>query len=139
MKTFLRHRAFTLIELIAAVIIIAIIAAFAVPNYTKTIERAHLKDATANLIAVHAAQQVRNSEEGEYYPDTAITVNTAAINTNLKLNIIEQGMTYSCTGTNGTTFTCDAVRSGSSPYTVRVTQAPLSVTNPQCISGASCP
>jgi type IV pilus assembly protein PilE len=140
MKFLFGRKAFTLIELIAVVIIVAIVAAFAIPNYTKTIERAHLKDATGNLIAVHSAQQVRFSEQGKYWPDSAITVDLASINTNLKLNIIAQSMTYTCTGTAlGTTFICDAVRSGSAPYTVRATQAVLSVTNPQCISEASCP
>jgi len=140
MKFLFNREAFTLIELIAAVIIVAIVAAFAIPNYTRTIERAHLRDATGNLIAVHAAQQVRFSEQGKYWPETAITVDLASINTNLKLNIIAQGMTYTCEGNAaGTAFTCDAVRSGSSPYTVRATQAVLSASNPQCISGASCP
>jgi len=139
MKFLSNHKAFTLIELIAVVIIVAVVAAFAIPNYTKTIERAHLKDATGNLIAVHAAQQVRFSEQGKYWPESATTVDLASINTNLKLNIIAQGMTYTCTGDAlGSTFTCDAVRSGSAPYTVRATQAVLSSGNPSCISGA-CP
>ena len=138
MKFLFNRKAFTLIELIAVVIIVAIVAAFAIPNYTKTIERAHLKDATGNLIAVHAAQQVRYSEQGKYWPESATTVDLASINTNLKLNIIAQSMTYTCTGNaTGTTFTCDAVRSGSAPYTVRATQAVLSAGNPTCISGVS--
>jgi len=133
-------QAFTLMELIAVVIIVAVVAAFAVPNYTKTVERAHLKDALVLLTAIHSAQQIRFSEQAKYWPDTATTVDLTSINTNLKLNIIAQGMTYTCTGNAlGTTFTCDAVRSSTSPYTVRATQAVLSATNPQCISGASCP
>ena len=131
---------FTLLEIMLVVVIVAIIAAFAIPNYTKSIEQAHLKDAKANLTAIYAAQQIQHSETGSYYPSSATTVNTAAINTNLRLNIIEQGMTYTCTGVAGRAqFTCHAVRSGSSPYTVRTTEAVLSSGNPTCISGAACP
>ncbi len=130
---------FTILELIAVVIIIAIIAGFAIPSYQKTLEKTYRKQATADLIAVHAAQQIKYSEDTQYYPNSATTVTVASINSNLRLNLIEQGMVYTCTGVaGGGSFTCDAVRFASPVWTLRVTSAALSASNPTCQSGP-CP
>lgn len=137
MKNIFPLRAFTIMEILIVVIILGIIAAFAIPNYGRSVAQSHLQDAIMQLSAIRTANQIYYARTGAYWPPSG-TKNVSEINSSLSLNIIENDMSYTCTGT-GTTFTCDAVSSGGSSFTTRVTQAPLSTTNPQCISGAACP
>lgn len=132
-------KAFTIMEILIVVIIIGVIAAFAIPNYGKSVAQSRLQDAILQLSAIRTANQVYYARTGSYWPPSG-TENVAAINSNLSLNIIENGQTYSCTGT-GATFSCSAVTLplGPSSFTTTVTQAPLSTTNPQCTSGTTCP
>lgn len=129
-------KAFTIMEILIVVIIVGVIAAFAIPNYGRSVAQTHLQDAVMQLSAIRTANQVYYARTGAYWPPSGSN-NVSAINSNLSLNIIENGMTYTCTGT-GTTFNCTAVTTGGSSFTTTVTQAPLSTTNPQCTAG-SCP
>ena len=126
---------FTVLELMIVVIIIAIIAAFAVPNYQKTVERSYRRTAETNLIALHGTQQIYRTTNGTYWG----TGNVSAINTNLGLNIIENGMTFTSTVGNAGAFSVNAVRWGpATTFTITVTQAAISVgTNPACTG--TCP
>lgn len=134
---FKMKKAFTLLELIVVIVIIGIIASFAIPNYQNSIERAHERDAILNLTALHSSNQVYRSQTGSYWPSSN-NQDVVAINSNLGLNILENGMTYECDG-NGTTFTCTAVRNApANSFTVTVTQQVISATNPSCTAG-SCP
>jgi prepilin-type N-terminal cleavage/methylation domain-containing protein len=135
-----RQKAFTLTEIIVVVIILGIIATLGVRYYINTMEHAHQRDAIVNLTAIHSANQVYRARNGQYWPP-ASNQGVNAINTALKLNIIEDGMTYTCNtgGTPGQTFACFADRKPPAAlFRVRVTQAPLTATNPQCVTGA-CP
>jgi len=118
------------------VVIIGIIAAFAVPNYTRAVERAHLRDAIVQLTNIHAANQIYRAENNEYWPSTSTSQDLAAINAALDLGVIANGMTYTCVGVPaGTSFTCTAVRDPpAASFTVTVTHAS---SNPSC-TGA-CP
>ncbi len=118
------------------VIIIAVIAGFAIPNYQKTVERSYRRTAEANLIALHGAQQIYRSTYGTFWG----TGDAAAINTNLALNIIENGMTYTSTGATAAAFTVTAVRWGpATTFTVTVTNAVINTGggNPSC--AGTCP
>ena len=101
-----KAKAFTIIELIIVVTLIGVMAAFAIPNYTKAIAKAYRKDATVNLQAIYAAQKIYFNANGNYYGGNG--TNTASINTNLGLGIIASGgTTYTCP-TGGATFSCTA-------------------------------
>ena len=132
-------RAFTLTELMIVVVIVGVIAGFAIPNYTRAVERAHLRDAVVQLTTVHAANQIYRAENEKYWPLVS-GQDLAAINAALSLSIIANGMTYTCGGVlAGTSFTCTAVRDPpAASFTVTVTEAPVSSSNPSCTAGA-CP
>jgi type IV pilus assembly protein PilE len=52
-----RHNGFTLIELMIALVVMAILATIAVPSYWRFVERANRADATAELLRLAAAQE----------------------------------------------------------------------------------
>lgn len=122
------RRAFTMVELIIVMVIIAVIAAFSIPNFTKTINRAKSRDAILNLNVIHASNVLYRARNGV----NLTAANIAAINTALGLNIIANGAAYACNGT-----TCTATGTG---FTATATLASVLSpgVNPAC-AGASCP
>jgi prepilin-type N-terminal cleavage/methylation domain-containing protein len=121
--TLKRLRGFTLTELIIVVVVLGIMAGFAIPNYTKSIDRSYHKDGTVNLTAIYAAEQIYyNNNNGSYWPASG-SGDVSAINSNLGLGILSNNLTYSCSGSGGA-FSCTATRTtGPGTMTLSVTQA----------------
>ena len=133
--------AFTLTELLIVVIIISVMAAFTIPNYSRSIERSHRRDAETQLTTIWSANQVYRAQYGSYWPPNnngGPGYDITAINSNLGLGIIPNGMTYNCTSVAANTFTCTAVRQPASSFTITVTQAQIGGSNPACTAG-TCP
>lgn len=132
--------AFTLLEIMVTVIIVGIIAAFAIPNYSRTVDQTHEQDAMMQLSAIRTANQLYYAKTLKYWPSASGDKLVDEINLNLSLNIIENGLTFKCfcTGScNGAAFSCTAIPT-SGAFTVTVTQAALaSGTNPSC--SGTCP
>ena len=130
------HKAFTLTELLIVVFIIGVMAAFAVPSYTRSIERSHKNDAETQLTTIWSAEQIYRAQNGSFWPASG-TGDITAINTNLSLGIIPNGMIYSCSG-DGTNFNCTAARQPPAAlFTIAVNQAQIDSTNPSCTG--NCP
>ena len=120
------RRAFTLVELMLVIVIMGIIAGFTVPNYGRAVGRAYMRDGRNNLIIIKEANQINRAQQGVYWPATAVVQNLAAINTNLRLNILANGSTYTCVGVaGGATFTCTALRATGVTYTATVDERPI--------------
>jgi prepilin-type N-terminal cleavage/methylation domain-containing protein len=96
--------AFTLTELLAVVVIIAIIIAFGYPNFTKAVTKADERNMIANLVTLRAAIN--------FYVENGGTVgswnNLTTINTNLALSILDRKATYACQNSGGITNGCTA-------------------------------
>lgn len=127
-----QKNAFSLMELMVVVTIVAVIAAFGIPNYQKSVDLSIAKDAVNNLKLIGAAQQLYYARNGSSYPSGG-PVDVFQINTNLHLSILQQqGVTYSC---SGNTSVCTATR-GSWTYSITLPAASGAV--PTCSAG-TCP
>ncbi len=60
------NKAFTLIELLVVVLIIGILSAIALPQYTKAVEKARMAEAVINLRAIANANQIYHMTNGVY-------------------------------------------------------------------------
>ena len=59
-------KAFTLMELLIVVVCIGTVAAFAIPSYTKAVDKGYARAAVMNLAAIGAAEQVYKARYGVY-------------------------------------------------------------------------
>lgn len=106
---------FTLMEIMIAIVIVGVVAAFAVPNYVKANNRAEERQMITNLRAIAAAQEIYKAQNGNYWPAHVVVPPTAnqgiaAINAALKLSILTSGAkyTYTCNSQATQTYRCYA-------------------------------
>ena len=100
MKT---QRGFTLIELMMALVVVAILTAIALPAYTSYIIRGNVPEATANL----ATKQVQMEQ---WFQDNRTYIGAPACN---NLTPPGKNFDFSCTVQTATTFTLQAAGRGS--------------------------
>lgn len=124
-------KGFTLIEFLVVLIIIGILAGLAIPNFSRTRERALDREAQTALRLIQAAQRVYLSKYGTYWPAASV----ADINTNLKLDLASISWDFTVPSATPTTFTGDAPRTDGT-RTWSITQDTSVM--PTC-AGASCP
>lgn len=109
--------AFTMIELMIVVIILGTIAGFAIPNYTKAVEKGYERDALNNITLIYSTQEVVKAKNGQYWPDylysAAGNVGQPTLNTDLGLSVPysgQNGVNYACVGDGAGQFICYATR-----------------------------
>ncbi|MBI4436302.1 MAG: prepilin-type N-terminal cleavage/methylation domain-containing protein [Candidatus Omnitrophica bacterium] len=68
-KTSSRHAGFTLLELLIVIIILGILAALALPQYLKTVERGRGAEAIVNLGTIRTGELNYYAENRVYTPD----------------------------------------------------------------------
>ena len=124
---------FTILETMIVLIIVGIIASFAVPNYARSIEHGYERNARVNLMSMQSSSKIIQARTGAYPIFT--TSNIEAINSNLSLSIDDNNFNYTYTS-DGTALNITAVRAASADYTLTITGAPISDTNPSCVDGA---
>src|SRR3989338_5499279 len=66
MQIFKENRAFTLMELIVAIIIVGVLAGLAIPRFSSTIEKSRTAEAINILETLRNAQEVYKLENGVY-------------------------------------------------------------------------
>jgi len=128
------QNAFTLIELMIVIVIMAVIAAFGIPNFNRSQERVAEKDGAYNLGIISSAMEMFRVRNNGNYALGGILDNVGEINTTLDLGIIEQRIVYSCTGA-GAAFTCTA---NPNDYAWNLNVREVDDGNPRCSAGV-CP
>lgn len=107
MKIYINNRAVTLMEIIVVVALVALIAAFTIPNYKNSLERSDEKEAIQNLTMIWEAMKIYRVKTGDFVTQDLAGVND--INQLLRTNVIESNMDYSCTYNGGASLlVCDA-------------------------------
>ena len=114
------RRGFTLIEIISTIFIIAVLAAVAFPNYTRTVQNNEAKQAAIYLRAIRLAEKMYLAKNNTYIA----CANASAIRTNLGVEVSAGKWTYAVTA-NATTFTATATRTSDS-VTITLNQASTS-------------
>ena len=125
---------FTLVELLIVVVIIGILAGFFMPNFGKTLRRVKATDAISNLSLILGANAIYRSKHGFNVAPTGSVTGAGNINTLLGLDVIPNGLTYTCRQN-----VCTAVYGSDISTRVDLNQG-LTAANPSCTSStSSCP
>jgi type IV pilus assembly protein PilE len=109
------RKGFTLIELIVVVIVIAILASFAVPQYITSIERAK-KAKAENALGIIAQAEKMYRAENDTYVNFASGAADATLGSYVELDEVDNDTDwdYQVTGATTTAFLATATRSGGS-------------------------
>ncbi len=115
-----RAKGFTLTEILVTVTIIALLAAIAIPGFTKTIEKAKAGQAITYLRLIRTAEKINYSRNKTYVPDTwtsgANVSSIATIRSGLGVELSDADWTFTVTPV-AASFTATAKRtSGSATY-----------------------
>jgi prepilin-type N-terminal cleavage/methylation domain-containing protein len=95
------QKAFTLMELIVAVIILGVLTTFSIPMYLNFVQQGQTQAAQNNLLFIYGAENNYYFNNTHYClssdPNPTCGDNLADINANLGLNISDNVFTYQCT------------------------------------------
>lgn len=120
-----KESAFTLMEILIAVVVLAVLAGLALPNYFQTVEKARSNEAVGNLNIIRMGERIYRLNNGRYWPNPDATNNTlASINSalNIELNTAYyNALSVTSTGT-GTGFTATASRGNAGAKTFTIDQ-----------------
>ena len=129
---------FTLLELMLVVVIVGIIATFAIPGYLGVRQRAEGRQASTQLRLIHTAEKVIFLEENAYRACTfPLPAAPAAFNCNVRLNLDlpDDGWTYTVTLVGPNNFVATAVRAVGASWCVYNIDKNMDVPNfsPACV------
>ena len=120
---------FTLLEMLIALVIVAILARMAIPGFSKAIERTKVKEAQSVLAAIYSAEKIYRLDQGSYGRlDTTLVADDL-----IRLRYIsnpdagnsDTDWAYDMPTLTATLFTARATRTGGGGYngkTITVTQ-----------------
>jgi len=133
-----------MVEIVIVIVMLGMMAAWAVPKYGRTLNRARARNAMQNLSVIHAANMLYKMRTGGTNTDNcsndSLCTNIGEINTlngANSLNIVSSGVTYGCAdGGTACTGTFGVVT-----VTVNLNNPVADGTNPTCADGGAniCP
>jgi type IV pilus assembly protein PilA len=117
-----KRQGFTLVELAVVVVIIGVLAAFAVPRFLSSVERSKAAEAFNYLSAVQAAQERYHARQGTYADDvTKLDIKMSA-SKYFTVGTVTAGSTASLEDSWSLTLTRMGASAGYGQYTVTFTE-----------------
>ncbi|MBF0510832.1 MAG: type II secretion system protein [Candidatus Omnitrophica bacterium] len=120
-------KAFTIIELVVVLVIIGLLAAFAVPSYNAFMQQGAGENAQSNLMTIYQAQRsyfFKNYSNFCLDTSTAPCNNLANINTNLPSRIVDTQFNYTCTS-DPSGYICTATNISNPGFQLTITNNPI--------------
>ena len=118
----LQRRAFTLVELAVVVVIIGVLAAFAVPRFLASVERSKAAEAFNYLSAIQAAQERYHARQGTYADDVTKLDIKMSPSKYFTTGAVAPGSTLSLEDSWSLTLTRTGASAGYGQYTVTFTE-----------------
>jgi prepilin-type N-terminal cleavage/methylation domain-containing protein len=110
-----RRRAYSLIEMLIAMVVMATLLAMGVPRFQQSMEQSRADVAGANLRAIWSAQRLYWLENRTYAPDLATLLSAKLIDPSV--TTATAPYTYQVASSSSTSFTATAARSASTTWT----------------------
>ncbi len=108
-------RAFTLIEMLIAIVVLGVLLSLGIPRFQQSLEQSRADVAGASLRSIWSAQRLYWLENRAYAPDLPTLLTANLIDPSLTTSTVPY--TYTVTGPlDNSAFTATAARSGSSTW-----------------------
>ena len=103
---------FTLVEILIAVVILAILAALAIPAYRNTMEQARGNEAITNLNVIHMAEKIKRLNTSTYVAGADIATLNTNLDTDMAATFFTGVVVAGNTGTLTTSYRATMTRNG---------------------------
>lgn len=117
-----KRQGFTLVELAVVVVIIGVLAAFAVPRFLSSVERSKAAESFNYLSAVQAAQERYHARQGTYSDDVNKLDIKMSASKYFTVGTVVAGSTTSLEDSWSLTLTRTGASAGYGQYTVTFTE-----------------
>jgi prepilin-type N-terminal cleavage/methylation domain-containing protein len=133
------RKGFTLLELIVVLIIITIIAGFAIPSYQKSTQKGREREAYLKLLTIHGANQIYKAKYGAYVDSGGSVVQDLNfINSNLSIDLSSTDLDFDyLSPAGGQSYDSTAAYSdgGTVIFRIKIKSGTVGVSNPCCDDG----